>query len=87
MGHRRGSHGNQPVVSFSLSVFVLFRLDHSYQPAPDDTPGKRRRIHEHEDVERISILAKRGRNEAEIERKHSAGRQYALSMKAANRGS
>ena len=37
----------------------------------------RGRIHEHENVERISVVAQRRGNEAKIERKHHAFRQKA----------
>jgi len=63
-------HSDEPVVTFGFSVFGLIRFDDSDQADLDEATDVRRSVHENHDIERVSVLAKRGRNEAEIEREH-----------------
>jgi hypothetical protein len=54
---RMGRYGEQPFIRLSLSIVHLFSRNNAYQSYFDQTPYARRRIHEYENVERISVVS------------------------------
>ena len=67
---------DQPVVSIGGAVaHALLRLDRAQEANADDAARVGRRIHQHQDVERIPIGRERPWQEAEIERKGQPGRE------------
>src|SRR5207253_563426 len=79
---RLNRNGDQAIVACLLSILVdLSRLDHTNEPARDETAGESRRIHDHEDIQWIAVVALRGWDKPEIEGKGRADRQHGPQLK------
>jgi len=79
--YRRFSDRKQPVIADCHALFLLFRPEHPDKTHGDKAAGKRRRIHEHEDIQSVAVLGAGARHGTEIERKPHAGRQDAAQAK------
>src|SRR5437762_3815580 len=65
--------GDDAVVLLFLSVFLrLHGFDDADQPRWHDRANRHRLIHEHQDIQRISIITSRRWNESEVEREAHA---------------
>src|SRR5437868_7833662 len=61
-------HGDEAVVLLCLSILLrLHRFDHADEAGWHDRADRYRFIHEHEDVERVAVIAGGRWNESEIE--------------------
>ena len=69
---------DEPVVFNGLPVLVLLAEDGADDTAPDDASRKRGFVHQHQHVQRVSIVRHRGRHEPEIIRKRHARGQHGL---------
>jgi hypothetical protein len=58
-----------------LVLLALLALDYPGHTAFQKASGKRRLIHQHEDVYRIAVFSPRGRNKPKVIRKRHARRQ------------
>jgi hypothetical protein len=56
----------------------LLRLDHADRPRRQQAANGEAGVEQHEHVERVAVLAERGRDETEIEREGAALRQHGL---------
>ena len=59
MGHRVRRDCKQTVISLRFTALGLFGFDGADQSRRDNTARKRRRVHEHENIKRIAVLAER----------------------------
>jgi len=66
---------DQAIVALGLAVFRLLSLDRADQLTLNETAGKRRRIHQHQDVQRIAVIGFGLWNESEVIGKHHPGRE------------
>jgi len=60
----RDGDGDEAIIALAAFLAVLFQAKDAYQAALDDDAGKRRRVGEDEDVERISVIAAGSREKA-----------------------
>src|SRR4051812_31114063 len=79
-----GCDRKQAVVGHPIpAILALLGLDHPDKPDGDHTPDRDGLIHEHQYIQRVAVLAQRGRDEAEIVRKRATSGMTPASLKAA----
>src|SRR5262249_15255670 len=77
---RVNGDGDQTVIAERLTLFSLFRLDHSQQPAGYQAPAVGRLVHEKQEVARVAALAGGRRDETEVEREDGTGGQDTVQL-------
>src|SRR5262245_58127568 len=66
---------DEAVVAHGLAVLRLLRLERADEANWDEASGVRRRLDEDEDVERVAVVRRGGRDGSEVEGKNGAGRE------------
>src|SRR5689334_15337828 len=79
-----GCDREEPIVLDPFAFpFPLPCLDDPEQPGGEDATNRSRGVQQHEDIQRISVVAEGGRNKAEVEREGHSFRQYSREAKRA----